>query len=95
MRYIIQVTFLSNSIQLLALPQYLVKKFRILLATTEYEKFYASLIVIIFIKFICSVIFSLIINNLIIRKNTSIMDLTILSRSPFWFLLYAFPLLSP
>ena len=45
MRYIIQVTFLSNSIQLLALPQYLVKKIRVLLATTEYEKFYASLIV--------------------------------------------------
>jgi len=49
MRYIIQVTFLSNSIQLLALPQYLIKKIRILMATTEYEKFYASLIVNILI----------------------------------------------
>jgi hypothetical protein len=45
MRYIVQVTFLSNSFQLLALPQYLVKKFRVLLASTDYEKFYASLIV--------------------------------------------------
>lgn len=44
MRYIVQVTFLSNSIQLLALPQYLMKKLRILLARTDYEKFYASLI---------------------------------------------------
>ena len=45
MRYIVQCTFLSNSLQLLALPQYLVKKIRILIAQTDYEKFYASLIV--------------------------------------------------
>jgi hypothetical protein len=44
MRYIVQVTFISNSIQLLALPQFMVKKFRVFLASTEYEKFYASLI---------------------------------------------------
>jgi hypothetical protein len=44
MRYIVQVTFLSNSIQLLALPQFFVKKFRVFIASTEYEKFYASLI---------------------------------------------------
>lgn len=44
MRYIVQVTFLSNSIQLLALPQFFVKKIRVFLASTEYEKFYASLI---------------------------------------------------
>ncbi len=44
MRYIVQVTFLSNSIQLLALPQYFVKKFRVLIASTDYEKFYASMI---------------------------------------------------
>lgn len=52
MRYIIQVTFLSNSIQLLALPQFIVRKFRMLLASTEYEKFYASLIVNNFIYFL-------------------------------------------
>jgi len=44
MRYIVQVTFLSNSIQLMALPQFIVKKLRILIAQTDYEKFYASLI---------------------------------------------------
>lgn len=44
MRYIVQVTFLSNSIQLLALPQFILKKLRILIAQTDYEKFYASLI---------------------------------------------------
>jgi hypothetical protein len=46
MRYIVQVTFLSNSIQLLALPVFFVKKIRLLIATTDYEKFYASLIVV-------------------------------------------------
>jgi hypothetical protein len=45
MRYIVQCTFLSNSLQLLALPQYLVKKIRVLIAKTDYEKYYASLIV--------------------------------------------------
>lgn len=44
MRYIIQVTFISNCFQLLALPQYFVKRFRIFIASTDYEKFYASLI---------------------------------------------------
>lgn len=44
MRYIIQVTFISNCFQLLALPQYFVKKFRVFIASTDYEKFYASLI---------------------------------------------------
>ena len=44
MRYIIQVTFISNGIQLLALPQFFVRKFRVFLAKTDYEKFYASLI---------------------------------------------------
>jgi hypothetical protein len=44
MRYIIQVTFISNGIQLLALPQYFVRKVRVFLAKTDYEKFYASLI---------------------------------------------------
>jgi hypothetical protein len=44
MRYIVQVTFLSNSIQLLSLPVYIMKKVRVLLASTDYEKFYASLI---------------------------------------------------
>jgi hypothetical protein len=45
MRYIVQVTFLSNSIQLLALPVFFVKKVRLFMATTDYEKFYASMIV--------------------------------------------------
>jgi hypothetical protein len=49
-RYIIQVAFLSNSLQLLALPQYLMKKIRMILASTEYEKFYASMIVILIIN---------------------------------------------
>ncbi len=44
MRYIIQVTFISNGIQLLALPQFFVKKFRVLIASSDYEKFYASLV---------------------------------------------------
>jgi hypothetical protein len=44
MRYIIQVTFISNGIQLLALPQFFVRKVRVFLAKTDYEKFYASLI---------------------------------------------------
>ena len=45
MRYIIQVTFLSNSIQLLARPQYLVKRIRRWLAKTKFEEFNAELIV--------------------------------------------------
>ena len=44
MRYIIQVTFISNGIQLLALPQFFVKKFRVFIASSDYEKFYASLV---------------------------------------------------
>ena len=44
MRYIIQVIFISNGFQLLALPQLFVKKFRVFLAKTDYEKFYASLV---------------------------------------------------
>lgn len=46
LRYIVQVTFLSNSLQLIAAPQFLVKKLRVMIAQTEYEKYYASLIVI-------------------------------------------------
>lgn len=44
LRYAIQVTFISNGIQLLALPQFFVKKMRVLLASSDYEKFYASMI---------------------------------------------------
>lgn len=44
MRYIIQVTFVSNGIQLLSLPQFFVRKFRVFMASSNYEKFYASLI---------------------------------------------------
>ena len=44
LRYAIQVTFISNGIQLLALPQFFVKKMRVLLANSEYAKFYASMI---------------------------------------------------
>ena len=44
LRYAIQVTFFSNGIQLLALPQFFVKKMRVLLASSDYEKFYASMI---------------------------------------------------
>lgn len=43
MRYIIQVALISNGIQLLSLPIFFVKKFRVFLASTNYEKFYASL----------------------------------------------------
>ena len=44
LRYAIQVTFISNGIQLLALPQFFVIKMRVLLASSDYEKFYASMI---------------------------------------------------
>ena len=44
LRYAIQVTFISNGIQLLALPQFFVKKMRVILASSDYEKFYASMI---------------------------------------------------
>ena len=44
LRYAIQVTFISNGIQLLALPQFFVKKMRVMLASSDYEKFYASMI---------------------------------------------------
>ena len=44
LRYAIQVTFISNGIQLLALPQFFVKKFRVFLASSDYEKFYNSMI---------------------------------------------------
>ena len=44
LRYAIQVTFISNGIQLLSLPQFFVKKMRVLLASSDYEKFYASMI---------------------------------------------------
>lgn len=43
-RYAIQVTFISNGFQLLALPQIFVKKMRVFLAKSDYEKFYASMI---------------------------------------------------
>ena len=44
MRYIIQVIFISNGFQLLALPQLFIKKFRVFLVKTDYEKFYTSLV---------------------------------------------------
>jgi hypothetical protein len=44
LRYAIQVTFISNGIQLLSLPQFFVKKMRVFLASSDYEKFYASMI---------------------------------------------------
>ena len=44
LRYAIQVTFISNGIQLLALPQFFVKKLRVFLASSDYEKFYNSMI---------------------------------------------------
>ena len=44
LRYAIQVAFISNGIQLLALPQFFVKKMRVLLASSDYEKFYQSMI---------------------------------------------------
>jgi hypothetical protein len=44
LRYAVQVTFISNGIQLLSLPQFFVKKMRVFLASSDYEKFYASMI---------------------------------------------------
>lgn len=43
-RYIIQVTFISNSIQFLAVPTFLMRKIRIYLSKSDYEKVYSSLI---------------------------------------------------
>lgn len=43
-RYIIQVAFLTNSIQLLGIPPLLARKFRMLIARSEYERVYAFLI---------------------------------------------------
>ena len=43
-RYIIQVTFLSNTIQLLAVPPFLMRKIRVLIARSDYEKIYASMV---------------------------------------------------
>ena len=43
-RYIIQVTFLTNTLQLFAFPTFFVKKFKFFIANSDFEKVYALVI---------------------------------------------------